>query len=129
MVIFSLRFIPSLPYALAIYLLGPLGAWALKMLHIGVTFLGVARGNRIMSPRLLIWLDLLLSFTLGGIFGIACVVPRFILSLAHLFSRLVVFSQPILPSRLSSLDPCVGVYGGAMKGNFIHSFSGMADQR
>jgi hypothetical protein len=67
-------------------------------------------------------MDLILTFTLGGLFGIACTVPRFVLAVAHLFSRLVIFQQPILPARLARIDTAFVVYGGMLKATFMPLF-------
>jgi hypothetical protein len=121
-IIFVLRFPPTMPYALVVFFIGPIGVYSLKLLHTAVLALGIVRGNRVLAPRLLIWADLLLTFTLGGVFGVVCTVPRFILAIAHLFARLVVFQQPIVAARLARLDPAFVVYGALMKTTFMPLF-------
>ena len=75
----------------------------------------VARGNRVMRPRLLLLVDLALSITLGAAVGVTAGVVRFVLGCVGLIFRLTVLARPVLPGPFAGLDAGYMAHAGMVK--------------
>ena len=119
-ILFTFRFPPSRWWALTTLVLIPLGrVVGRRAANFGLGFC-VVRDSTVRAKRTLVWLDLLLTLTIGAVVGFSSAVNRFLIGCMHLFGKLVLFQAAIVPDRLAFMDGGFGAYGAAMMGRHGH---------
>lgn len=72
----------------------------------------VARGTRILHPRVFLFADLFFTITLGAAAGITSGVVRFVYGVIRLLFQMTILQKSLLPRAFATLDSGFEAYGG-----------------
>ena len=78
----------------------------------------IARGSRILMPRLFTWVDLTITSTVSVFVGPATGVARVFFSLVWALLACSVLAFPVLPGWAASFDGGFNAHGGMLKAVF-----------
>ena len=109
-------------WILTALLASPIASFIGKQIRFFCLSYFLANGNRVVSPRLLLWWDTLNTFGPGAVLAVGAAFQRFLLGTVHLFCKLLIFQVPILPERLALFDAGFGIYGSLMKARYASIF-------